>query len=253
MKTLTLRGKTIGAGRPKTIVPIVATTHAGIIADATRMQNAPLDVIEWRADFFEDVLDANALLALLQDLRATLGGEIPLLVTYRRTVEGGEGEASLPEYTAFCRNVMESGCADLLDIERSVGDSFPALVADAHAHGLPVIASSHNFSFTPSANEMVATLCSMQEGGADIAKLAVMPQRKADVLALFAASATMADEHPETPIVTMSMGALGQASRVCGASFGSAMTFASLGDASAPGQIALAEMNAMLDALYEQG
>ncbi len=253
MKTLTLRGKTVGAGRPKTIVPIVATTHAAIVADATRMQSAPLDVVEWRADFFEDVLDATALTALLKDLRTTLG-ETPLLVTYRRAVEGGEGDATLAQYTAFCRTVMQSGCADLLDIERSIGDdTFAPLVSKAHTHGLPVIASSHNFGFTPSADEMVATLCSMQEGGADIAKLAVMPQSKADVLALFAASATMADAHPETPIVTMSMGALGQASRVCGGTFGSAMTFASLGDASAPGQIALGEMNVMLDALYGRG
>ncbi len=253
MKTLTIRSKTIGTRRPKTIVPIVATTHDEIIAAAAVLQKAPLDFVEWRADFFDHVLDLAALQALLHDLRTTLQGT-PLLATYRRKIEGGEGEATPSEYAAFCASVAASGCADLLDIELSIGqDAFAAILANAHHAALPVIASSHNFTMTPNAEEMVATLHQMQLQGADIAKLAVMPQNKADVLALFAATATMADEHPETPIITMSMGALGQPSRVCGASFGSAMTFASLGDTSAPGQIALPEMNLMLDALYGCG
>mgnify|MGYP001131629782 CR=1 FL=1 len=46
----------------------------------------------------------------------------------------------------------------------------------------------------------------------------------------------MADHHPETPVITMSMGTLGAVSRLCGEAFGSAMTFANPGTASAPGQ-----------------
>ena len=43
-----------------------------------------------------------------------------------------------------------------------------------------------------------------------------MPQSRADVLELLAATAEMADRHPETPIITMSMGALGVVSRLSG-------------------------------------
>ena len=43
-----------------------------------------------------------------------------------------------------------------------------------------------------------------------------MPQSRADVLELLAATAEMADRHPETPIITMSMGALGAVSRLSG-------------------------------------
>ncbi len=254
MKTITIRGKTIGSGRPKTIVPIVATTADAILAQAKHLKEllaqTPFDLIEWRADFFEHASFAPVLIPLLQSLRITLG-EIPLLVTYRRTVEGGEGSATPAEYLTFCETVMRTQCADLLDVELSIGSTdFCTLTALGRKHCVPIIASSHNFAFTPSTQEMVDTLCAMQAGGAQIAKLAVMPNSKADLLALFTATATMAEQHPETPVVTMSMGSIGQASRVCGASFGSAMTFASIGTASAPGQIALPEMNLMLDALY---
>ncbi|MFI3168977.1 MAG: type I 3-dehydroquinate dehydratase [Faecalibacterium sp.] len=250
MKTPTIRGKVIGAGRPKTIVPIVAQTHTQIINAAIALQNVPLDFVEWRADFFDQVTDCIALTALLHDLRAALSN-IPLLVTYRRHVEGGNGAATPDEYAAFCQCALQSGDVDLLDIELSIGaPHFAQLVSTAHAATVPVVASSHDFAKTPPTDEMVATLCKMQDGGADIAKLAVMPLGKMDLLNLFAASAIMTEQHPDTPIITMSMGSIGQASRVCGGSFGSAMTFASLGTASAPGQIALDQMNIMLDALY---
>ncbi len=250
MKTLKIRDKYIGEGRPNTIVPIVATTQEEILAQAAALQSEPLDFIEWRADFFQDVLNCDKLASLLKALRTTLGNT-PILVTYRRKAEGGEGFATLNEYYNFCKNIIASGCADLLDVELSVGDAlFEQLVTLAHQKDLPVIASCHHFECTPPLQEMVATLCKMQANGADIAKLAVMPTNKTDLLNLLSATAIMSEEHAETPVVTMSMGRIGQASRVCGASFGSAMTFASIGSNSAPGQIALPEMNCMLDALY---
>ena len=96
---------------------------------------------------------------------------------------------------------------------------------------------------------MVARLTAMQRVGADLPKLAVMPTCRADVLELLAATAEMADCHPETPVITMSMGALGAVSRLCGEAFGSAMTFANPGTASAPGQVPLDVVNAVLECL----
>ena len=63
---------------------------------------------------------------------------------------------------------------------------------------------------------MVSRMVAMQQAGADLPKLAVMPQSRADVLELLAATAEMTDHHPETPVITMSMGALGAVSRLCG-------------------------------------
>ena len=50
-------------------------------------------------------------------------------------------------------------------------------------------------------------------------------------------------------VITMSMGPLGAVSRLCGEAFGSAMTFANPGTASAPGQVGLDVVNAVLDSL----
>ena len=96
----------------------------------------------------------------------------------------------------------------------------------------------------------MSRMVQMQQAGADLPKLAVMPQTRTDVLELLSATAEMADRHPETPVITMSMGALGAVSRLSGEAFGSAMTFANPGHASAPGQISLDVVNDVLDALH---
>ena len=151
----------------------------------------------------------------------------------------------------FIRTVLATDCADLIDIEFfTAGAELPALIEEAHTAGAAVVCSSHDFHKTPPRAELVSRMVAMQQAGADLPKLAVMPQSRADVLELLAATAEMADRHPETPIITMSMGALGAVSRLSGEALGSAMTFANPGQASAPGQVSLEVVNEVLDALH---
>ena len=85
-----------------------------------------------------------------------------------------------------------------------------------------VVLSNHCFTKTPSCDEMIAILCEEQSLGAEVAKLAVMPNTSGDVLALLDATNKMYTEHVEIPLITISMGAMGLASRLCGGLFGSA-------------------------------
>ena len=52
-------------------------------------------------------------------------------------------------------------------------------------------------------------------------------------------------------MISMSMGKMGMISRLCGESFGSAMTFAAHKKASAPGQMEMSEVKDILDKLHE--
>ena len=89
---------------------------------------------------------------------------------------------------------------------------------------------------------MLGRLRAMAEAGADAAKLAVMPRSAHDVARLLGVTAR-ASEELDVPVVTMSMGTLGAVSRVSGAVFGSALTFATAGGASsAPGQLPIGEV-----------
>ena len=250
MSCVDIRGCRIGEGRPKVILPIVERAEAAILEKAAQFSTLQADCVEWRVDHFDDARTPGAVARCLAKLRVALKDKL-LLVTIRTKAEGGQAALSPAEYRQFLELVLDTDCADLLDIEFfTAGADLPLLVEQAHTAGVPVVCSSHDFAKTPPRAELVERMVQMQQAGADLPKLAVMPQSRIDVLELLAATAEMAEHHPETPVITMSMGALGAVSRLDGEAFGSAMTFANPGQASAPGQVSLNIVNEVLDALH---
>ena len=53
MNTVKVRNVEIGSGVPKICVPIVGVTKDEIIAEAKTFDSIPVDVVEWRVDWFE--------------------------------------------------------------------------------------------------------------------------------------------------------------------------------------------------------
>jgi len=253
MKTVKMRGVEIGAGTPKVIVPIVASTAGGIVEKGKELSARELDVVEWRADFYQDVFDTAKVLDTLKALRAALG-ETPILFTFRTKKEGGEKEIGMDAYTALNKAVAESGDADAVDVEIFSGDDVvKENIANIHAAGKVVVGSNHDFHKTPAKADIIYRLWKMQDLGADIPKIAVMPQNKADVLTLLAATEEMSRCYANRPIITMSMSGGGVISRLCGEVFGSAMTFGAVGQVSAPGQIDVDELARVLDIIHRAG
>lgn len=251
MNPVKLRGLEIGAGAPKVIVPIVEKTGDAIVAKGRELSSVPLHVVEWRADFYDEVFDAEAVLSTLKGLRAALG-ETPILFTFRTKKEGGEKEIGMDDYTALNTAVARSGDADAVDVEIFSGDGVVAKNIEAvHAAGKVVVGSSHDFHKTPPKADLIYRLRKMQDMGADIPKIAVMPQSKADVLTLLSATEEMSRCYADRPIITMSMSAAGVISRLSGEVFGSAMTFGMVGKASAPGQIPVEQLNAATRIIHD--
>lgn len=99
--------------------------------------------------------------------------------------------------------------------------------------------------------EIISRLCAMQEKGADIPKIAVMPQSKKDVLTLLSATNEMVEEHADRPIITMSMAATGVISRLAGEVFGFLFNFGAAKKASAPGQMGVNDLKTVLETLHK--
>ena len=250
MNTVKIRNLEIGTGAPKVIVPIVGKTREEILAKGKELASIPLHVVEWRVDFYEDVFQIPQVLETLKGLRAALG-ETPILFTFRTLKEGGEKEISMEDYTALNKAVAQSGDADAIDVEIFSGDQVVLEnIANIHAAGKVVVGSNHDFHKTPSQADLIYRLRKMQDMGADIPKIAVMPQNKADVLTLLAATEEMYRCYADRPIITMSMSATGVISRLCGEVFGSSMTFGAVGQVSAPGQIPADQLEQVLEILH---
>ncbi len=252
MKTVTVRKIEIGAGRPKICVPIAEREEEEILSAAREIRTSPADMVEWRADWFDGISDPERTRGVLERLRNTLG-EIPLLFTFRTSGEGGEKEIDVPAYVSLNESAARSGMADLVDVEAfTESGAAEKIIEEAHSAGVRVIASNHDFYKTPSREEIISRLVKMQDMGADIAKIAVMPQSRKDVLTLLAATEEMVSGHAQIPVITMSMGALGAISRVCGEVFGSAVTFGAVGRGSAPGQLGAGELGTVLSILHNR-
>ena len=179
--TVEVRGVKIGEGIPKIIVPIVGRTKEEILAAAAFFEGVRLDIVEWRADWFEDVFDFAKVEDVLTKLRAALG-EMPILFTFRTSREGGQRAINSCDYADLNIRVAQTGLVDLVDVEAFAGDEVVRKIIDAaHAAGAKIVASNHDFEKTPGKDEIVRRLRRMQELGADIPKIAVMPQSREEV------------------------------------------------------------------------
>ena len=250
MNTVEVRNVKIGDGIPKICVPVVGKTKEEILSQASKILALSADVVEWRVDWYDDVFDAEKVEETLKELRTVLG-EMPVLFTFRTSKEGGEKSIETETYAALNKAAAKSRLVDLIDVEAFTGDEVVKEVIDfAHECGVKVVASNHDFDKTPDKEEIVKRLCKMQELGADIPKIAVMPQNKKDVLTLLSATEEMTRCYADRPVITMSMAGTGVISRLCGEVFGSALTFGAAGKASAPGQMAVEDLKTVLTILH---
>ena len=251
MNPVVVRNIKIGEGIPKICVPIVGVTKEEIIKEAKTFDAIPVDVVEWRVDWFEHVFETDKVKEVLAELREALK-EIPILFTFRTSKEGGERAIEPEAYKKLNIAAAESGCVDLVDVEAFTGDEVVKEIIEAvHQHGVKVVASNHDFDKTPAKDDIVGRLCKMQELGADIPKIAVMPKSKEDVLTLLAATEEMNRKHADRPIITMSMAGTGVISRLCGEVFGSALTFGAAKKASEPGQMGVEDLAQVLSLLHK--
>ena len=250
MNAVKVRNTVIGEGMPKICVPIVGVTKEAILDEAKAITKLPADVVEWRIDWFENVFDFDKLVDVLKDLREVLG-DMPILMTFRTSKEGGEKAIEDEVYADINIKAAQTGYVDLVDVEVFTGDEIVKKIIDgAHAAGVKVVASNHDFFKTPDKDDIVGRLRKMQDLGADIPKIAVMPQNKKDVLTLLAATEEMANEYADRPIITMSMAGTGVISRLAGEVFGSALTFGAAAKASAPGQMGVEDLKQVLTLLH---
>ena len=230
----------------KTIVPITAKTAEQAVAQAQVIASNPnADVAEFRIDLLEFSADTKKVIALGQQLNQILKDK-PLIATIRTHNEGGKMTVSDQDYEKIYHEYLKKPFMQLLDIEmfRNAG-SVAKLTKLAHDKKVLVIMSNHDFAKTPEQQDIENRLLKQDQMGADILKIAVMPESKQDVFTPM--NATLAvSQKSQKPLLTMSMGQLGTISRVATANMGGSLSFGMIGEASAPGQIDVTQLKQLL-------
>lgn len=243
-----VKNKVFGGERILTCIPLVAGNKEILLSQAREVCNLKPDIIEWRADYFETVSDAKSVVDGLMDLSRIIG-ETPLIFTLRHHREGGQARLTQEKRLEIIRESINTGHVDILDVEIINGSNFINIVKSFIIEkDTKLILSYHNFNETPDEGFMLDMIKKGESLGADIVKIAVMPQNHGDVLRLLGVT-YRSRNIIDTPLISMSMGDIGVVTRVIGGLFGSDMTFAMGKEPSAPGQIPIGDINTVLDIL----
>ena len=86
-----VKGRYIDDKKPIVCVPIIEKTKEEILSRARDLVEMNVEMLEWRADFYEDLNDTEKVKSLLESLRNITKDTI-LLATIRSKAQGGECE-----------------------------------------------------------------------------------------------------------------------------------------------------------------
>lgn len=193
-----------------------------------------LDLAELRIDHFARQDAAH--------VRATLGryAGVPTLATIRIAAEGGGWAGSEAERAKLFLALLDA--ADAVDVELAAADVLAEVGPAARAAGRLVIASHHDFAATPAPTALADVVARAHAAGADVVKIAAAVRGPEDVRAL----ARVLIEPAPIGRIAIGMGEAGLATRVLFPALGSLVTYAHVGHVTAPGQLPLDELVALL-------
>lgn len=245
-----VRNIKIGEGAPKICVPVIEKKEKDIIKYIKEINKLPVDIIEWRADFFANYnKDADKIEEIIINISKNIKRitNKPVIFTLRSYKEGGNIKNDFYNKTInIYKTVIEHKCFDLIDLELLTlkEKDMKTLIKLSKEKNIKTIISNHNFDKTPSKKYIVSIINKMIRLKCDIVKVAYMPKNKKDAITLLDSVSEIRD----FPIIAISMGKLGIITRI----FGSAISFAAAKYSSAPGQIEAMKLKYILDNIYNK-
>ncbi|QBP18314.1 type I 3-dehydroquinate dehydratase [Acetilactobacillus jinshanensis] len=247
MKSLQVNNLTLSSSAPKIAVSIVAKDLKSLTQQLQQISVVKPDLVEWRIDSLTQMPDQDTVQTWLKKIHEQIT-PMPLIATFRTPGDGGNMRASEDQYFKLLRILSVNPLINILDVELHHDQKrVSSIVKRAHQHGIKIIMSNHDFKKVPANLAILDRMHRMQKLYADIAKVAVMPQSKTDVMR-FMQTSLKADQCLDIPIVTMAMGDLGKLTRIAGSLTGSVITFGSMNThiGSAPGQISVPTLRKVL-------
>lgn len=211
-------------------VPIFEKSYDTILQSARKSIEAGADLLELRIDVMNNPNPDNVL-NIIKEIN------FPLIATNRRVEEGGFFQGTEAERTDIL--VEAAKHANIIDIELGTEPEYLAKIVKVSKS---TIISYHDFNKTPSA-DFLLEIVRMEKKLGDIAKFSVMPQNISDTLIVLEVLSKVQNT------IGIAMGDIGMYTRIIAPFFGSPITFASLINKSAPGQLDIVTTKNLLDKL----
>ena len=192
--------------------------------------------LELRLDWLANAAEAARLLAQVR--KAGIPRRATLIATCRPREAGGRFSGTIVEQLSLLRSAISAGC-QWVDIEVETVDAAAPFILDMYTGGAKRILSYHDFRGMLSAPRLSRVMRRMNQirnnSGFDVLKLAVRCDSLAQSLRLLA----LARQYPN--VIAIPMGDVATPVRILASHLGSAFSYAPVDQATAPGQIPLAE------------
>ena len=211
------------------VCAVVATPSAQEFQRLVRAALRGTPTVELRLDWLADDRERQKALSWLRRAKFK---RVQFLATCRRRVGGGEFAGSAMEELHWLKKAKEAGCA-WCDLEIETVRELPEKSAKGYELPPKVLLSIHDFRGTPVLPKRMKIAA---KGGADAVKVAAMARKLSDstrVLRLARGS---------EKVVAVPMGEIGLPARMLALREGSALLYAPVAAATAPGQVGLRDL-----------
>ena len=209
-------------GRQPRVVAVLTSLES--LARFAALEVKPCHLAEIRLDHIGP--DSN----WVPHCRALESAGIPVILTLRAAYEGGKWTGHEEDRLQILEHALPEVSA--IDVELKSG-----LAPKLKGRGAQVIVSCHDFSGTPTLDQLKATATESVEQG-DVAKISTMVNSPGDIATL---ESLLAEKWPG-PMCVIGMGELGVNTRIDFPQRGSCLTYGYFETSAAPGQLSAATL-----------
>ena len=215
-----------GAAR---ICAVVAATRVEDFRAQVKRASRESHTVELRLDWLADDRERHR---ALDWLKRSAPRKTQFIATCRRRLGGGEFVGSALQELFWLMKAKEAGCA-WCDLEIETLRELPEKTVEGYAIPPKVLLSIHDFRRTP---RSLAAPKLPKHGGVDAVKVAAMSQNLGDSVRVLRLA------RGSRQVVAIPMGEVGLPGRILALRAGSALVYAPIAEATAPGQVPLKEL-----------
>jgi 3-dehydroquinate dehydratase / shikimate dehydrogenase len=208
---------------------VVAASTAPEMAERVRSALRETKTIELRLDFLRNDGERGR---FLHWLRKSMPKRATFLATCRRRVGGGQFSGDIEQQLSWLIQSREAGC-QWCDLEVETLRELPSQSVRDYPVPKRVLLSLHDFDRTPA---LPRTLSAPARGEVDAVKIAVQAKTIGDSIRLLRLA------RRSKKFIAVPMGEVGLPARILALRQGSALAYAPVAEATAPGQVSLHQM-----------
>jgi 3-dehydroquinate dehydratase/shikimate dehydrogenase len=211
------------------ICAVVASRNARKFQKLVRAALRETPTVELRLDWLENDREREK---ALEWLKRCSPKKAALIATCRRRVAGGEFAGAATGELFWLMKAKEAGCA-WCDLEMETLRELPGKTVEGYALPEKVLLSIHDFRRTP---KLLGKVKIAARGGVDAVKVAAMSRKLSDSTRLLRLA------QGTRKVVAVPMGEIGLPGRILALRAGSALAYAPVAAATAPGQVGIHEL-----------